>query len=371
MGTIVHSEIGIEENLRSYILADYTTGEVLESYNIDEVVEIASISKLMTYLVVMDNVSNGNISLSDKVLMDSDVARIKGSSLKLKEGEIFTVEDLLKAAIVVSGNDAAYALSKYVAGTEAEFVKLMNKKAEEIGLSNAVFYNSTGLPVYEINKQNKMTTRDIFKMSQYIIKEYPQILKMSRLRAMNMVDRDFYGRNTNPLLMRIEGVDGLKTGFTNAAGWCYVSTFNIEEIENKTKDLRLISIVMGAEDMEIRNEMAEILVEYAIDNYSKKIFLDKDIPIDMLKFPKGDITEVNIFPKKGYSRLIKKDENIELSLDIDENIELPLSRNQKVGTAKIIDNGKTVFQTDIIVKTEVNKAKWHTIFGRNIKGLFE
>ena len=268
--TTVHSEVCMEEDLRSYILGDFETGQILESYNIDEVIEIASISKLMTYLLVMDNVSSGDISLEDEIIIDKDIAKIGGSSLKLKEGEVFTVEDLLRGAIIVSGNDAAYALSKHLAGTEVEFTKLMNEKAEEIGLTSANFYNSTGLPIYPANLQNMMTIQDIFKLSQHIIKKYPQILEISSLRAMKMVDRDFYGRNTNPLLMKVREVDGLKTGFTNAAGWSYTSTFKIGKIENKSKDLRLISIIMGCEDMATRDEIARELVESAIDNYSHK-----------------------------------------------------------------------------------------------------
>lgn len=368
--TAVYSEICMEDNLRSYILADFETGQVLESYNIYEVVEIASISKLMTYLVVMDNVSSGNISLEDEIIIDKDTAKVGGSSLKLKEGEVFTVELLLKGAIVASGNDAAYALAKYVGGTEVEFSKLMNEKAREIKLNSAVFYNSTGLPIYPENKQNIMTTLDIFKLSQHIIKKYPQILEISSLRAMNMVDRDFYGRNTNPLLMKIDGVDGLKTGFTNAAGWSYASTFNIKEIENETKDLRLIFILMGCEKMHIRNEMARNFVKSTIKTYSHKILVNEKMPIGVLELPLGDITEVNIFPKKGYSQIVNKKDNIILDLDIYEEVELPISKNQKVGTYKVIENGKLVFETDAIVKIEVNKAEWQTIFFRKLKGLF-
>lgn len=368
--SIVHSQINMEENLRSYILADFETGQVLESYNIDEVIEIASISKLMTYLVVMDYISSGDISLGDEIIIDRDIAKIGGSSLKLKEGEVFTVEDLLKAAIIVSGNDAAYALSKHVAGTEVEFTELMNEKAKEIGLNSAMFYNSTGLPVYEINQQNKMTILDIFKLSQHIIKSYPQILEISSLRAMKMVDRDFYGRNTNPLLMKVKGVDGLKTGFTNAAGWSYASTFNIEEIKNETKELRLISIVMGCEDMDTRNIIARFLVESAINNYSHKILLDEKLPVGVLELPNGDITKINLFSKSGYSQIVKEGDDIRLALDIYENIELPISKNQKVGTAEIIENGKVIFKTDITTKIEVNKAKWQTMFFRRLRNLF-
>lgn len=368
--TIVFGEISIEENLRSYILADVETGQVLESYNIEEVVEIASISKLMTYLLVMDNISSGNISLKDSIVIDKDIAKIGGSTLKLKEGEIFTVEELLKGTIVVSGNDAAYALSKHVAGTEVEFAKLMNEKAKEIGLSNASFYNSSGLPIYPIDQQNMMTTVDIFKLSQHIIRKYPQILEISNLRAMKMVDRDFYGRNTNPLLKKIDEIDGLKTGFTNKAGWSYASTFNIEKIDNETKDLRLIFIIMGCEEIYIRNELARNFIESAIDNYSHKIILDEKISSDILELPKGDIGEVEVFPETGYSQIVKKDDNIEVVFSPDENIEFPIFKNQKVGTLEVIENNKIVFKTDAIVKTEVNKGKWQTIFFRKIKNIF-
>lgn len=368
--TVVNGEISIEGKLRSYILADVETGQVLEAYNIGQVVEIASISKLMTYLIVMDDISSGDISLEDKIVIDKDTARIGGSSLKLKEGEIFTVADLLKGALVVSGNDAAYALSKHVAGTEIEFAKLMNKKAREIELDSAIFYNSTGLPVYEINQQNKMTTTDIFKLSQHIIKKYPEALEISSIRAINMVDRDFYGRNTNPLLMKIKEVDGLKTGYTGAAGWCDVCTFNIEGIENKTKDLRLVSIVMGSKDMNTRDEILRLLVESAIDTYSNRAFLDEEIPIDILETPKGNIGQVNLYPKEGYSKIIRQDEDIKLSLDIDKNIKLPLVKRQKIGTAKIVENGQVSFKTDIIVKEEVNKGKWYTILFRKLVLLF-
>ena len=234
--TIVYGNIGIEENLRSYILADSETAQILEEYKIDEIVEIASISKLMSYLIVMDEISKGNISLGDIITIDKDTTKIKGSSFNLKVGENFTVKELLEASIVVSGNDATYALAKYIAGTEENFVKMMNQKAEEIGLENAVFYNSTGLPIGEKSIQNKMTTREIFKLAQYIIENHPGVLETAKIKSIEMVSRDYFQRNTNPLLNEIKEVDGLKTGFTNKAGYCYVSTFNIRGRETQTKD---------------------------------------------------------------------------------------------------------------------------------------
>jgi len=360
----------LSDGLRSYLLADYETGEILEEYNIDEAVEIASISKLMSFLIIMEKVEEGIISLDDVVKIDKDTTKIKGSSFKLKEGEEFTVKELLDAAIVISGNDATYALAKYVAGTEEEFVKLMNEKAKELGFNNAVFYNSTGLPVNGSDVQNKMTTREIFKLSQYIIEHYPIILDICKIKAIEVKERDFFQINTNPLLYEIKEVDGLKTGFTNKAGYCYVSTFKIDGIEGQTKDLRLIAIVMGAKDLLERNQMAKVLVEYGINHFSKKVILDKNVPLETLYFPKGDITETYVYPEEEFSKLIRKGTDITIDLDLDD-IALPLKANTKVGKAYVKEDGKTIFETSILVKEDVNKAKWYVLVWRFIKTLFE
>lgn len=367
--TIVHGELGIEEGLRSYILADFETGQILEECNIDEVVEMASISKLMSYLVIMDEVSKGNISLEDIIKIDKDTTKIKGSSFELKAGEEFTVEELLEAAIIVSGNDATYALAKHVAGTEEKFVKMMNNKAKEIGLKTAIFYNSTGLPIGKNSIQNKMSTREIFELSRYIISKYPQILDITTIKSIEVPSREFFQRNTNPFLMEIKGVDGLKTGFTNKAGYCYVSTFNIEARKSMTKDLRLIGIVMGAKSLEERNDMARVLVEYGLNNYSNKIFIDKKSPLETLNFPKGTLTQVNVYSEKEFSKLVKNDDNIQVKLSIDE-IELPVKKNTKVGTATVEENGRVIFKTNILIKEDVDRAKWYVVIGRSFERLF-
>ncbi len=362
--SVALGEIGIEDNVRAYILADFETGQVLEQYNIDEVVEIASISKLMSYIIIMEEVSKGNIALDDIIKIDKDTTKIKGSSFKLKVGEEFTVKELIEAAMVVSGNDATYALAKHVAKIEEKFAQRMNEKAKEMGLKNTVFYNSTGLPVAQTNVQNQMTTREIFQLSRYLIEKYPNVLQTAKIRAIEVVSRDFFQRNTNPLLDEIKEVDGLKTGFTNKAGYCYVSTFNIRGRKTKTKDLRLIAIVMGAKDLEIRDTMSKILVQYGMNNYSNRIFLDKEIPLKTLELPKADIIEVPIFPKEGFAKLIKNDDNMTINMDIKEDITLPIQKNSKVGEVKIEKDGEVIFKTDILIKEDVNKAKWYVLVRR-------
>lgn len=362
--------LNIKQNLKSYILADFETSEILEECNIDESIEIASISKLMSYLVIMDEVSKRNISLNDIVIIDKDTTKIKGSSFNLRAGEKFTLRELIEASIVISGNDATYALAKYIAGTEENFVKIMNHKAKELGLENAIFYNSTGLPIEEKNIQNKMTTREIFILTQHIIRNYPEILEIARIKSIEVISRDYFQRNTNPLLNEIEGIDGLKTGFTNKAGYCYVSTFNIKSKNPETKDLRLIAIVMGAKSLEKRNILSKILVEYGINNYSNRIFLNEELPLKTLEIPNADIKEVGVFVEKGFSKLIKNDEDITVNVDVDENIDLPIGKNTKIGKAIVEKEGEAIFESDILIKEDVNKAKWYVLIGRFFHKMF-
>ena len=366
----VYADIGIEDNLRSYILADSETGKILESYNIDEIVEIASISKIMTYAVVMDHVIKGDISLDDMIRIDADTARIKGSTFDLKEGEEFKVEELLEASLVVSGNDATYALAKYVAGSEAGFAELMNAKAGEIGLENAVFYNSTGLPIYPEDVQNKMTTRELFELANYIINSYPDVIEITKLKAIGMADRDFFHWNSNPLIPKIKEVDGLKTGFTNKAGYCHVATFTKKAKKGQADDLRLIAIVMGAKNLNERNKMGETLVKYGLDNYSNKVFLDSEVPISKLYFENGKVQEINIYPSTNYSELVKEDEDIEIEVDLKDKTTLPLKRDQVVGSVRIVEDGKTVYESDVLVKESLKKANIFVRFGRKIKSIF-
>ena len=368
LNSIVVASVGIEEEVRAYLLGDYETGEILEEYNIIEPIEIASISKLMSYLIVMEHVERGLISLDDKVYIDEDVPNIKGSSLKLEAGEVFTVDELLKAALVVSANDAVYALAKYVAGTEEAFVQIMNDEAIKIGLDSAFFVNSTGLP--EGDFQNKMSTEDIFKLSRYIINRYPEVLSITTIPYIELVDRDYKEENTNPLLNEIKGIDGLKTGFTNKAGHCLVSTINIEGDYIETEDLRLISIVMGTKSEEKRKEISGKLVLYGLKNYSKKILANENAPIGMVYMPKSKDKEIEIYPSKKFSKIINNGNHIDKDVLIDENLKLPLKPMDKVGKLILSINGEILDEIDLIVHKGVKKENLIIRILRSIKVFF-
>ena len=223
MNTSYAENIGIEEDVRAYLISDYDTGHILKEYNSDEIVEIASITKLMTYLVTMDEIEKGRISLRDRVIMDEESIVVGGSTLKINLYESFTVDELLDMALIVSANNGTHRLARHVAGTEENFVQMMNKKASEIGLKSATFYNSTGLPIRGMEDQNKMRVTDILNMSKYIIDKYPEVLERTSKPFLLDSEGEIV-KNTNPTLGGITGVNGLKTGYTNKAGYCLVSS---------------------------------------------------------------------------------------------------------------------------------------------------
>lgn len=241
----------------------------------------------------------------------------------------------------------------------------MNLKAKEIGLESSTFYNSTGLPVKGQDAQNQMSTRDVLKLTRHIINKYPEVLDITNMKYLSSKARGYFQRNTNPLLAIIDGVDGLKTGSTLKAGYCYVSTFNIKGEDGVTEDLRLIAIVMGAKEAAHRNLKAKELVEYGKNNYSNKILLDEDMPLETLEFPKGIVTEASIYPQDGFTKMIHKDDNIQVITSIEKK-ELPIAKNSVVGKVTVVEDGITIFETHMIIKEEIRKAKWYELFQRNL-----
>ena len=172
-------------------------------------------------------------------------------------------------------------------------------------------------------------------------------------------------------LMEIKEVDGLKTGFTNKAGYCYISTFNILGEENRTKDLRLISIVMGAGGFEERKELSKVLINYGMDDYSNKIILKEDIPLETIEILKANTIEVETFPREGLSTLVKNDEDIDVKIELYETMILPIEKGEKIGSVIVEKNGEEIFETDIISKEDVKKANWFVLFIRFISNLFD
>lgn len=349
----VFANIGIEDEVSAYLLGDYETGIVLEGYNIDEVVEIASITKLMSYAVIMDAIEDGLVSRGDIIQIDEDITRIKGSSLNLEEGERFTLQELLEALMVVSANDATYALSKHVGGSEEVFVEMMNKKALEIGLRDSSFVNSTGLPQGE--SQNTMSPMEIFALSRYIITEYPEVVEISTIPYVEIKNRDYRKDNTNPLLYEIPGIDGLKTGYTNKAGYCLVSTLGVQALNEESEDFRFIAIVMGTENEQKRKEMGKKLVEYGLGNYSKKQVLREDLPLDTVHLENSREKDVEVYPMRDFSAFVKNEDQVKVETIIDEDLKYPIKKSERIGKAIIYKNDEIIEEVDLTVNIDVKR----------------
>ncbi|MGF7060321.1 D-alanyl-D-alanine carboxypeptidase family protein [Brassicibacter mesophilus] len=352
--SIAYSDGGIEDGIASALLGEYESGKILYEYNIDNKIEMASITKIMTYLVTMDQVTNGTVNLKDLVKVSKKAADTKGTSFKLKEGEEIELEILLASIMIVSANDSCVAIAEHVSGTEDEFVNMMNNKAQELGLTQAAFLNSNGLPLKNGN-QNRISARDIFELARYVITKYPQILNITKMNRIIMPSRNFEKENTNPLLNEIKEIDGLKTGYTDKAGYCLVSTIVVKESEENQKPFRLIGILMGAKSEEERKNKSLELLQYGVNNYKKIQVLNKDIHIKTIEIDNAKKPTVDILPQRDLYLLVKNGENIEQEIQLDENIKAPIKKGTKVGTI-IVKNGEEEENIDLIVNRDVAKA---------------
>ncbi len=362
------ANLGIEDRLQSYLIGDFESGRVLESYNIEAPLNIASVSKLMTYLVVKDAAKSGKLNLEDRVTITNEMEEVGGSSLNLLEGEVLTVDELLAGLMIVSGNDAAYALAVKTAGTEPAFVELMNAKAAELGLVNSKFYNSSGLQ--EGSNQNTMTTEEIFKLSVHIIKEYPEVLEYSKIKILNMPKRNFTGESTIPLVGDVPGVDGLKTGFTEEAGYCLVSTIDAKK-SYQSGDFRLITIVMGAADLSERSELTKHLINYGLENYGIRTIIDDKAPYNEIIINSAVNPKVQVFPSESYRVLAPKAKRYVYKSNIEEGLKAPLKAGQKVGTMTLSSEGEDIITVDLVLKRDVDKANLFTRIIRSIENTFQ
>lgn len=352
--TFVFGEININENIKGALLGDLETGEILYEYNINEQLAIASISKLMTYVVMMDAVQDGKISLEGDVLISGHAASTEGSKFGLLSGETVKLNLLVKGMLVVSGNDCATAIAEHVGKTEDNFVKMMNEKASELGLMSASFVNPHGLPINDDETgQNHMSAGDIYKLSRHILTNFPQVLEVTKLQELNIPERNFRKQATNPAFGVIEGVDGLKTGFTDKAGICLVTTI---PVTGKGQDFRLIGIIMGAQTHEERLNKTKELLEYGKNNFTYYKLTDITQTIDKVYINNSKDGEVKVYPAADFSKLIKNDDIIRTKVSYNDTVKAPLQQGEKIGIISIIVNDEEVGQVDAVVGQSIDKA---------------
>lgn len=350
------NKMGLEELTGSYILGDYKSGEILEGYNIDEVRAMASTSKLVAVFVVLDKIKDGTISRDDIVKIDHECSSLTGSTYKLKENEEITVDDLLKASLVVSGNDAITALGKHVAGTKEGFVNMMNKKCKELGLTNAHMVNPTGLTDYSIEDYNKMTTREMFILTRELIRTHPNILQLTSIQELNKTDREYHEYNTNPLLGVVEGIDGLKTGYTNAAGRCLIATGLKNGAEDgSTKDIRLIGVTTGSKGDWQRYSASRRLMEDGFKNYSYIPVNNLEDIVTKVNIEGCSEEETNVYPKEIGTALWDNKTEISTKVNIRKNLKAPLPAGEIVGEVSYYMGDKEVFKTDLVLTNSASE----------------
>ena len=263
-------QAGYFYGVNSVLAGDVTTGEIYYKYQADTAYPIASISKLMTYLLVMDALSAGQITLEQQVVVSDAAYALSVSDdgvIALEAGGEVTVQDLMHGSLLASSNECTLCLAEAVAGSEEAFVQMMNQKAKELGLSRAIFFNSNGLPVYTKDPvpakcQNRMSAEDMFRLVSYLLKVYPQVTDITSLKSASLESLGIVVNNTNPLLYNMSEVTGLKTGTTNKAGACLVTSLTAD---NGNMEHDLVVIVLGTEDSVERGRVSGLLAKYALE----------------------------------------------------------------------------------------------------------
>ncbi len=339
----------------SAILMEAETGEILYSFNENETCHVASVTKVMTLLLVMEAIKDGAIKLTDIVSVSAYAAGMGGSQVFLEEGERISVEELLKCTIIASGNDSAVALAEHTCGSEDGFVRKMNEKAQELGLKGSIFENVTGLD--DTTTNHSSTAYDIAVISRELIK-YPLVLKYSSLWQDTIRNGEFTLTNTNRLVRYYDGCNGLKTGSTDKAGFCISTTA-------KRNDMQLIAVVMGAKTRDIRNKVARELLDFGFANYS--IYKSPECEIEKVPLTNAKYEDSMVY-KKDFSCIVNKRDlsRVNLEYDIPERLTAPISINEAVGTVKYMVDGKLLGKSDIYVREEIEKIGFLDI----IKGIF-
>lgn len=366
--SVAFGEINVNEYIKGALLGDVETGEILYEYNINEQLAIASISKLMTYLLMMEAVENGEITFDDDVVISGHAAATDGSRFGIVSGETIKLNMLTKGMLIVSGNDCAVAIAEYVGKTEDNFVKMMNEKASELGLMSASFINPNGLPINdEETGQNHMSVSDLYKLVRYVLTKYPEILEITSQKELIVPERNFSKASTNPVLGVVAGVDGLKTGYTDKSGLCLVSTM---PVTGSGQDFRLIAIIMGVQSHEDRISKTKELLEYGRNNYSSQKLTDMTIPIDNAYIPSSKTGKIDVYPSTDFNKLVKNDEIVKTEISYNETVSAPIAKGEKIGKISIYINDEEIGQVDAVVNEDIEKANILVRIFRFFKNLF-
>ncbi len=353
----------LADSAKSNILIEYTTGNIISEAKSDEELPPASMTKMMTLLIIMERIDAGKIKLTDMVTVSENAASMGGSQVYLKAGTQMNLDTLLKAVCIASANDAAVALAEYVAGSTEEFVKLMNAKVKDLGLKHTVFKNVHGLD----EEGHYSSAHDMAFIARELL-HHEIILKYSSIYEDYIKHPDGTNTwivNTNKLINYYEGLDGLKTGYTTGSGFCITATA-------KRGGMRLISVVMGEENNNIRNQDTMELLNYGFANYKMETIVSKENKLGNIPVKFGRVEDVEITLKEDATRLVKVLEENNYTYEIvKEKIEAPVHVGDTVGKLVVYSNDKKISEHELTVKESVEKANLFHLYGKNIKRLLK
>ncbi|MFR4479440.1 D-alanyl-D-alanine carboxypeptidase family protein [uncultured Fusobacterium sp.] len=363
--TVLGAEANKEEKppYKAILLGD-DKGKIYYSENADMIHPLASVTKVMTIMVVFDEIEKGRVKLTDKVKISTKVASIGGSRIYMKRGDIFTLEDLIKATGIYSANNAAYAIAEYVSNGDIDsFIKKMNKKAKEIGAEGELeFHTPNGLPPHMTKKGMDIgTAKGIYKMSiaaeKY--KKYMEIASMKNEEIGNGQDGKIKLRNRNHLLGK-EGVYGIKTGNHSKAG------YNITVVSNKD-DAKIFTVVLGSPTYKIRDKSALEEIEKFHENYNYRKIADKNIALGKVSVFSGDRDYIEVYPDKEYKKILPKDSDIKISIKRNKMVIAPVSAGKVLGEYRITIDGSIVQSGKLITKEPVKLSLSLTKYFKNKK----
>ena len=357
---IAMAENDVDISSRSGILMDYASGEILFAKNAETHLPVASMVKMMTILIALEEYDANNVTLDTMISTTENASGMGGSQVFIDPYVEYSFEDLLKSVIMASANDASVALAEYFNGNEKSFVNRMNKRAKELGMTNTNYVNSTGLPApeqYSCAKDSAILMREILKHDLY--HNYSSIW-MDTLTHPSGRETELV--NTNKLIRYFEGCDGGKTGSTNEAGCCLTASA-------KRNDMRLISVIIGAENSKTRFNESSLLLSYGFANFENKLLVDMNSPLQKVKVNKGKIEEVEVYGEETFSVIVKKgdDATYETNVEIPDNIKAPLKNGEVVGKVVITKEGNVIKEVNVVVKEDVKHSSYLDNFNKIVE----
>ena len=348
-------------NAKSAIMLEFSTGKIVYEKNANEKLPPASMTKIMSLILIMEAINSGQIKLSDSVDISERAASMGGSQIFLEAGTKMKVEELIKGIAIASGNDATVAMAEKIAGSEDSFVKKMNEKAKSLGLKNTTFQNPHGLD----GEEHYTTAYDMGQMALELLK-YPEILQYTSIyeEYLNKPDgTSTWLVNTNKLVRFYEGMDGLKTGFTDKAGYCLTATAT-------RNNMRFITVVMGEETSDKRSSDTANMMSNAFNSYKLNTIITTKEEFGKVRIEQGKMEYGTLVLKKDVTELLKVSDqvnNYTFNVKVDK-VTAPIKKGDVIGMLEVIDNeGNIIREAELTIKEDIKKANVWDLFVRNLK----